>query len=81
MSVLGHTLSHVSLRARTLNLIQVKKELCNRIALPCPLWVKSGHGALKMRCPLYPQSGHCRATVRCPLSARLGLSAMQQKER
>ena len=32
MSVLGHKLSNVSLRAKTLNLIQVKKELCNHIA-------------------------------------------------
>jgi hypothetical protein len=21
----------------------------------CPLWVRSGHGAIKLRCPLYPQ--------------------------
>ena len=24
-------------------------------ARQCPLWVKSGHGELKLRCPLYPQ--------------------------
>src|SRR6202040_3864733 len=22
---------------------------------PCPLWVKSGHDAIKLRCPLYPR--------------------------
>jgi hypothetical protein len=39
---LGHKLSNVSLRARTLNLIQVKKELCNHIAAATSAWVKSG---------------------------------------
>jgi hypothetical protein len=30
----------------------------------CPLWVKSGHEALKSRCPLYPQKRTSNGTLR-----------------
>jgi len=27
---------------------------CKSLRHRCPLWVRSGHGAIKLRCPLYP---------------------------
>ena len=30
----------------------------------CPLWVRSGHGAIKLRCPLYPRKQTSQTAVR-----------------
>jgi hypothetical protein len=38
----------------------------------CPLWVISGHFAMRRRCPFYPESRHWRCTNQCPLRANSG---------
>ena len=40
---------------------------------PCPLWVISGHFAMRGQCPLYPRKGHRATPIQCPLCARSGL--------
>jgi hypothetical protein len=37
----------------------------------CPLWVRSGHGAIKLQCPLYPQKRTSAHAIR--------MSALGQK--
>ena len=43
---------------------------CSRAAMPCPLWVKSGHVQCTSACPLCTKSGHWLAPLECPLSAK-----------
>ena len=40
---------------------------------PCPLWVISGHFAMRKRCLLYPESSHSALQLECPLRANSGL--------
>jgi hypothetical protein len=39
---------------------------------PCPLWVISGHFAMRERCPLYPQKRTLIDNLECPLWANSG---------
>ena len=45
----------------------------------CPLWVRSGHGAIKLRCPLYPRKRTFAHAIRMSASliGSLGSSAFR----
>jgi hypothetical protein len=54
--LLRHTGAIANQRAGLCKFGETKgRRLLDDLTTQCPLWVKSGHGALRLRCPLYPQ--------------------------